>query len=232
MRSTLEPNQRQTTGVLVLVALVVGTVAYCRATRAPSAQANSSGAATFSHVVNRKLLQTSGGHVLGVASAPIQAIEFSDLQCPFCARFSAVLDSFLAEHHDSVSVIYRHFPLTTIHPMAYAAAMAAECAGAQGMFGSMVHALFSHQRDFGSKLWIPLAALAGIRDSGEFGRCMRDSSFASAIHRDMEAGRAVGVAGTPSLVLGNTRIEGAVSLHTLDSILLTLGAVPSPESTP
>ncbi|HEU4990864.1 MAG TPA: thioredoxin domain-containing protein [Gemmatimonadaceae bacterium] len=216
---------RQATVVLVLVALLLGGVAYWRTRRATPLRNGHATGTVFFPITRTTALATSDSHVLGVASAPIKAIEFSDFQCPFCARFSAVLDSFRTEHHDSIGVIYRNFPLSTIHPMAFAAAMAAECAGAQGRFAPMAHVLFAHQRDFGIVGWMAFANLAGIRDSTGFRRCVRDSSFASTIDRDIKAGVAAGVVGTPNLILGHTRIQGAVSLRVLDSVLRANRAV-------
>lgn len=207
------------TALLVACAVAMMGVAYYRVTNRPQPASAPSTGTTFSTIPAGMPSTSREAHVLGRADAPIMMVEFADFQCPFCARFMGTLDSFLVEHHDSIAIQYRYFPLTSIHPFAYASAMAAACAGAQGRFTRMAHTLFANQARFGSTDWQAFARDAGVRDTVSFTACVRDSAFAGAIRRDVSAGRAIGVAGTPSLVIGTTKIEGAVSLRVLDSII-------------
>ena len=103
--------------------------------------------------------------------------------------------------------------------MAFQAALAGECAGAQHRFDPMYHVLFAHQREFGRVAWADFAELAGVRDASAFGTCMHDSTFAQRVRRDIVAGKRLGIIGTPTLILGHVRIDGAVSLAVLDSLL-------------
>ena len=73
----------------------------------------------------------------GPADAWVTIVEFADFQCPFCAREAPVLEDALAPYGADVRLVFKHFPLASIHPYAQHAALAAECAGEQGMFWQM-----------------------------------------------------------------------------------------------
>lgn len=77
---------------------------------------------------------TSSDHVRGNVNAPITLIEFSDFDCPFCKRFHPTMTQLLDEYPDKVRWVYRHLPLTDLHPNAAKKALASECAAEQGKF--------------------------------------------------------------------------------------------------
>jgi len=82
-------------------------------------------------------------HITGTANASITIIEYSDFQCPFCKRFYPTTQQVLKDYQGKVRLVYRHFPLTQIHPYAQAMAEASECAAEQGKFWEYVDALFT-----------------------------------------------------------------------------------------
>ena len=84
----------------------------------------------------------SAGHTMGPANAPVRILEFSDFQCPYCARLQPTLQAIRAKYPDRVAVVYRHFPLAD-HPHAMQAALASECAAAQGRFERFHDILFA-----------------------------------------------------------------------------------------
>ena len=90
--------------------------------------------------------------VRGPASASVTLVEYSDFQCPACRIFSTVLDDVLAtaELRDRVRLVYRYFPLVSIHKNAFLAASAAEAAGMQGKFWEMHDLLFKEQDNWSS----------------------------------------------------------------------------------
>lgn len=77
-------------------------------------------------------------HILGAKNATITIVEYSDLECPFCRRFHPTMQQVLKEYDGKVRWVYRHFPLTQIHPSAQAMALASECAAEQGKFWEMI----------------------------------------------------------------------------------------------
>jgi protein-disulfide isomerase len=84
--------------------------------------------------------------VKGPADAPITIVEFSDYQCPFCARSEPLVKEALAAYPTQARVVFKHFPLTSIHPNAMPAALAAAAAQQQGKFWEMHEKLFANQR--------------------------------------------------------------------------------------
>jgi len=82
-------------------------------------------------------------HITGNANAPVTIIEYSDLECPFCKRFYPTTQQVLKDYQGKVRLVYRHFPLTQIHPYAQVMAEASECAAQQGKFWEYVDALFT-----------------------------------------------------------------------------------------
>ena len=153
------------------------------------------------------------GHVIGPADAMVTIVEFSDFQCPFCSRFVALHDSLLSEGL-RVRVLYRHFPIPN-HPHARNAAIASECAAAQDQFEAMHRTMFGLADSLGTLSWSSLASRAGVPDSAAFVRCLESPESAAAISRDSVAVYKLGLRGTPTLLIGSTRVDG---LPLLDSL--------------
>ncbi|MCE2498117.1 MAG: DsbA family protein [Nitrosopumilaceae archaeon] len=158
---------------------------------------------------------------IGDADAPITIIEFSDFQCPFCARFSSqTLPSIQEEYIDKglVKLVYRDFPLQHIHPNAAVTALAAECADDQGGFKGMHDILFEKQSEWNRagpediiEMLSGYASDTGI-DAAEFEECVVMGTHIEDIKGDLEDGRSYGVTGTPGFFIGNDDV-GYVSIE-------------------
>lgn len=159
----------------------------------------------------------AGTSVLGAAEAPVRIIAFSDFQCPFCARVNEGLERVRANDPQRVAVVFRHFPLESIHPHAIAAANAAECAGAQGRFEPYHDALFAAQDSIGKRAWDGFAQEAGVPDLAEFGRCVAEGRFRARVVADQKAGEKLGISGTPSFIFEGRMISGADAPDRLDA---------------
>ena len=159
------------------------------------------------------------GQVMGTPTAPVKIVEYSDFQCPFCARFSATLRELRARHPDRVQIVYRHFPLTSIHPHAAAAAAAAECAGVQGRFEAYHDLLFAQQDSIGTRDWSRFAADAGVPDLAAFGRCVSSPAPGNRVSRDITSARELKVEVTPTIVVNGQFIPGAVELEELERLV-------------
>lgn len=96
-------------------------------------------------IENENLKILSSDYILGNKNAKISIFEFSDFQCPYCGVFHPNINQALAEYQDKIRVVFRHFPLTSIHPKAQKAAEATECAGIQGKFWEYADELFENQ---------------------------------------------------------------------------------------
>ncbi len=157
---------------------------------------------------------------LGKADARIGIVEFSDYECPYCLGFYAqIFPKLMKEYVDTgiVQFIRKDLPLTTIHPQAMPAALAASCAGNQGKYWEMHKALYANQTRLAPALYPELARGLGL-DEAKFSACLKDKRQEGKILRDMIEARQLGINGTPSFALG--KIEG----HTLTVMRLAKGA--------
>ena len=154
---------------------------------------------------------TAAGRRMGPADAPVQIVEFSDFQCPFCATFAATLKKARARYPDRISVLYRHYPIQQIHPHARTAGLAAECAGEQGRFEAYHDALFAAQDSIGTRAWERFAAEAAIPDLDAFTRCVREERLLANVDRDAALAEESGIRLTPTIVVNGTLIPGALS---------------------
>ncbi|NEQ09918.1 MAG: thioredoxin domain-containing protein, partial [Moorea sp. SIO4E2] len=133
----------------------------------------------------------------GSTEDKIVLVEFSDFQCPFCARAHDTVKQFIANHGDEVTLVYKHFPLTSIHSQALPAAQAAWAATQQGKFWQYHDALFANQKQLGEELYLAIAQDLNL-DLEEFNR---DRNAADrAIAEDMQLAEILGLSGTPFFV--------------------------------
>lgn len=197
------------TGLMVCCALVITAVVVRREffpTPAVAAQPD-----TKPRPVDNWDQLAAAGQRMGPAGAPVQIVEFSDFQCPYCATFAETLRKLRAKYPDRVAVLYRHFPIQEIHPHARTAALATECAAQQGRFEAYHDRLFAQQDSIGSKAWDRFATEAGIGDVDAFTRCMHDERLLANVDRDKELADATGIRLTPSIIIEGTLIPGALS---------------------
>jgi len=145
--------------------------------------------------------------VLGNQEAKVGIIEFTDYQCPFCKRFhDQAFDKIKKTYIDTgkVQYIVRDFPLD-FHSEAKGAALAANCAGEQGMFWEMKDVLFTQQRRLGDALYLEAAKNLHL-DEETFNACLQDFLHAEEVEKDLAYGQSLGVRGTPNFFVG--RVEG------------------------
>ena len=153
--------------------------------------------------------------IIGDPNAPITIIEFSDFQCPFCARFHVqTLPLIYEEYIDQgkVKLVFRDFPIQSIHPNALPASIAAECANDQGKFKEMHDKLFENQNDWNKQetnaalsMFAQYAEEIKI-EKNEFESCLISGKHINDIREDLNDGREYGVTGTPGFFVGNDEI--------------------------
>ncbi len=153
--------------------------------------------------------------IIGDPNAAITIIEFSDFQCPFCARFNAqTLPPLMEEYiqQGKVKLVFRDFPIQSIHPNAVPASLAAECANEQGKFKEMHDVLFDNQRQWSD---IDTADAVSIfnqyansmqLDETAFSSCLNNGKYIEEINKDLRDGRSYGVSGTPGFFIGNDQV--------------------------
>jgi protein-disulfide isomerase len=148
---------------------------------------------------------TTAGFSLGKRDAPLTMVEFTDLQCPFCAQFhGGVFERIKSDYIDTGKLLYitRDFPLETIHPVAMIAARAARCGAEQGRFWEMRHQILTNNSHLSADSLGTVARGLGL-DEAAFTKCVADAErFRGEIQKDIADGTAAGVTGTPSFVIG------------------------------
>jgi protein-disulfide isomerase len=147
---------------------------------------------------------TAVGRTVGDSQAPVTILAFSDLQCPFCARFHAAVRRVQQKYPDRVRYSFVHYPLTN-HPQALAAARAVECARASDRFAEAIDFVFANQDSLGRRDWIWFGRGAGFTDTVRFRRCMTDTTTVPIIRAGLELGAKVAVRGTPTVLLNGWR---------------------------
>ena len=150
------------------------------------------------------VLTVDGDTVKGARDARLVLIEFTDYQCPFCARhFRDTAPQIQKEYVDTGRLrhVSREYPLETIHPQAFKASEAALCAGDQGRYWEMHDVLFANQRALAPAQLAGHAATLGL-DVARFTQCLESGTKASKVRRDLADGGKAGVAGTPAFFLG------------------------------
>jgi protein-disulfide isomerase len=140
---------------------------------------------------------------LGRADAPVTLIEFTDLQCPYCARFALqTFPRLKSEYINTGKLRYasRDLPLS-FHAYALPAAVAARCAGEQGHYWIYRESLFARQATLDSEPYDALAGELGL-DLKRFQACRNDPAQAAAVRQDVALARSHGIESTPSFVIG------------------------------
>jgi len=145
-----------------------------------------------------KFIPVGNSYTRGPKDAALTLVEFSDLQCPYCAQLAPVLDSISRAYPNDVRLVYKNFPLS-FHPQARAAAAAAIAAGKQGKFYEFRFLAASHFHELGDSLYIALAGQLGL-DVERFQRDMKLTPAVDDILDEDEAlGVKLGVEGTPTV---------------------------------
>jgi protein-disulfide isomerase len=161
---------------------------------------------------------TGGNLRLGNPKPAVQLVEFSDYECPFCARTHKVLEEYLATNPD-VGIVYMNFPLQETHPRAEGAAMAAICAAEEGRFLQMHATLFETEAWRTNGDWLSLAREAGVANLTRFAACLEDPSTRTRLQREIEQGRRLGVTGTPTFIHRRGKFQGAPERPALEELV-------------
>ena len=146
-------------------------------------------------------------HLRGARDAQVMLVEYGDFQCPYCARAHAALTKLMKQHDGKVALVYRHLPLSDLHPFAEKAAEAAEAAGAQGKFWEMHDALFENQGMLDEDTLPAVAANLGM-DAGRFARELDEGKHSARVQAEAKQAHALGASGTPSFFINGKRYHG------------------------
>ncbi|NOT24815.1 MAG: thioredoxin domain-containing protein [Acidobacteria bacterium] len=161
---------------------------------------------------------TADDATIGDAKAVVTLVEFSDFQCPFCARVMPTLKRIKDTYGDRVRIVWKDFPLTAIHPQAFRAAEAGQCAREQGKFWEYHDRLFANQQALDVEFLKKYAADAGL-DATKFGACMDTAKYGDRVQEQMGIGTRLGVESTPTTFVNGRLVSGAQPYEVFAAII-------------
>jgi Na+/H+ antiporter NhaA len=161
-------------------------------------------------------------HVRGPVDAPVTLVEYGDFECPYCGMAEPIVRELLRDFGD-VSYIWRHLPLSDVHPRAQLAAEAAEAADAQGAFWEMHDVLLDHQDRLGPNDLAGYAEGLGL-DVERFTADLQFHAGAARVAEDVDSADLSGVSGTPTFFINGRRHYGAYDIATLSAAVRVAGA--------
>ena len=155
----------------------------------------------------RTKVETAGFPSRGPANATVTIVEFSDFECPYCGGLYPTLKNIEKNYQDNLRIVYRQFPLVSIHPHAQKAAEAALCANDQGQFWQLHDAMFTDQRNL-EVADLKEKAAKLMLNTATFNTCLDSSKYAPVIKSEILEGAKVGVNGTPALFINGRFLSG------------------------
>jgi protein-disulfide isomerase len=169
--------------------------------------------------VQRYPVPEDDDYVFGSADAPITIIEFSDYECPFCQRWhNEAWPQIKAKYGDQIRLVYRDFPLESIHPNATAAAEAANCAGEQDQYYQYNELLFSGQKPLELATYEAYAQVIGL-DMDAFNTCVAERRYQQEVQDDLSFASEFGVRSTPTFFINGLAVVGAQPFEVFDQII-------------
>jgi Na+/H+ antiporter NhaA len=154
-------------------------------------------------------------HIRGPEKAPVTVVEYADFECRYCGEAEPVIRELLADYGD-VHYVWRHLPLTDVHPRAQLAAEGSEAAARQGKFWEMHDLLLAHQGALTGKDLLGYARELGL-DAGRFTADLRRHEGTAKIASDVDSADLSGVSGTPTFFINGMRHHGAYDIGSLSA---------------
>jgi len=158
------------------------------------------------------------GFAVGPKDAPVTIVEFSDFQCPYCKNATATVKQILDKYSGKVRLVFRDYPLVSIHPLAPKAHEAARCAGDQGKFWEYHDLLFERSPRLAPQELKQYARDLKL-DAAAFGQCLDTGKYVAEVDRDTKEGMTLGLTGTPSFFINGRQLVGAQPLTAFQKII-------------
>jgi len=155
----------------------------------------------------RQEIRAAGRPAKGPAGAPIEIVEFSDFQCPFCRRSRPTVEQVLKTYGDKIRLVYRHYPLPS-HPNARPAAEAASCAAEQDKFWQYHDQLFDNPTRLSDADLKEHAGAVGLQRD-QFNACFDQKKYKKDVDADIAEADEAGVTGTPAFFINGRSLDGA-----------------------
>jgi protein-disulfide isomerase len=200
-------------GVLILIAVIFGGVLLHDRKANPNTSDTSSNS------------QNATNHTEGSDKSGVVLIEYGDFQCPACGQYYPVVKELVDKYKDQITFQYRNFPLTQLHPNAFAAHRAAEAADKQGKFWEMHAKLYENQDQWSNasagsvaSFFESYATELGL-DMNKFKQDVPSQEVNAKINADIKEGQKLGATGTPTFVLDGVKIDNPRSLEDFSKLI-------------
>jgi protein-disulfide isomerase len=158
-------------------------------------------------------------HIRGPDDAPVTLVEYGDYECAHCGRAHPEVLRVLQYFGDQVRMVFRHFPLAQVHPIAEPAAQSAEFAGAYGAFWEMHDGIYANQDRLGLPLLFALASALELSEE-ELRDALAAGTYAPKVRADFAGGVRSGVNGTPTFFINDRRHDGTYAFDDLATAIL------------
>ncbi len=168
--------------------------------------------------MRRASLDVDGAPAKGPASAKVTIVEFSDFHCPYCRSVQPTLSELLTKYGDRVRLVFKNFPVDTLHPTARKAAEAAWCAQQQGKFWPFHDRLYLAGQDATPGTLSKIAGDAGL-DTAKFTACSTGQEAAHAVDIDLEQARKLNLSGTPTFFINGRPFVGRQPIEAFEQVI-------------
>jgi protein-disulfide isomerase len=200
------------------VGILIGYLAWGRTPPAAPVAAEPPAMPTSAPQYVRYKIPTDGYPSLGPADAPITLVEFADFQCPYCRQWEQqTYQPLLQAYPGKIRIVYRDFPLTSIHPNAMPAAEAGQCANEQGKFWAYHDKLFGGE-DLSDDIYKQYAQEVGL-DMTKFNDCVTTHKYAKQIQADSDFATNLGINSTPTFFVNGLAIIGAQPMTAFTNVI-------------
>jgi protein-disulfide isomerase len=153
-------------------------------------------------------------HIKGPRNAPVQVVAYGDYQCSYCGGAYLVVNAIERSFSGQIAFVFRHFPLSNLHPFAEKAAIAAEAAGRQGKFWFMHNMIFQYQEQLNAKTLFVFAEELELNIK-VFKMDIIDHALSEKVAADLDSGTRSGVNGTPSFFINGYKYSGTYDFESL-----------------
>jgi len=164
-------------------------------------------------------VKIDGSPYTGASDAKVTIVEFSDFQCPFCAKGAKLVDDLKKKYGEKIKVVFKNFPLP-FHKDAKRAAMAALCANEQGdkYFWKLHDKMFGAQHNLSKDGLKEMAKNIGLAEK-KFAECLDTNKYMAQVESDINHGKDVGVKSTPTFFVNGKVVSGALPLETFSELI-------------
>ena len=161
---------------------------------------------------------TAEDHIQGDRAAECSLVEYGDYQCPYCGQAYPIVKKLQKHFGKRLSLVFRNFPLTQMHPWAESAAEVAEFAGANGKFWEMHDLLFENQAHFSNALFVELSENLDLLPS-QLQTAVTEGTYRSRVRADFSGGVRSGVNGTPTFFINGQRHNESFDFDSLSEAI-------------